>query len=501
MDKAIDIYILNPDYSFKNDMDRVVMYSKKSVQAYSTSDWVGYIHPLQADILNSFSDYIDFSSQCTKLAQKYAISCQQAKDMIEQFICNETPVYTEFSGNKIVFPKNVLIPASYVNNKHIVRRKCYLNVDAQIDLTPDRMHSAPQSMLLMLTNKCVTKCKYCYADKETQCTEMSTEKILDIIEQAGKLQMSYVDVIGGEVFCRKDWNVILKALVDNDLMPNFISTKCPLSEKTVRKLYDTGYSNVVQVSLDSLSESVLEDIIGCKNSYVEKIKEAIGYLEKYGFQVQINTILTKKTAVQVELDKLYEYIKNIKNLAYWEIRIPEKSIYSPITFDEVKASRRQLENICAYVKNTLMSKASFKIICSDEVLNEHIKDGKTTDECFFGGTCGLLQSAFFVLPDGKVSVCEQMYWHPQYIIGDLNKQTIEEVWQSSKAKELFCMNRKKFREESACHSCKIFDMCNKKHRRCAVKIIRAYGKQNWDYPDPRCQYADKVKPQYSDENL
>lgn len=133
---------------------------------------------------------------------------------------------------------------------------------------------------------------------------------------------------------------------------------------------------------------------------------------------------------------------------------------------------------------------------SSEILNEHLKDGKPTDEYFVGGTCGILQNRAFVLPDGKVSICELMYWHPQFIIGDLKKQSIQEVWNSSKAKELFCMHRKMFRKQSSCHNCKVLDFCNQKHRRCFVKIIRAYGEENWDYPDPRCQFAPEVSPQY-----
>lgn len=39
---------LNPDYLFRNDKDRVVMYSKKDVQDYSMSDWMSFIHPAQA---------------------------------------------------------------------------------------------------------------------------------------------------------------------------------------------------------------------------------------------------------------------------------------------------------------------------------------------------------------------------------------------------------------------------------------------------------------------
>ena len=66
---------------------------------------------------------------------------------------------------------------------------------------------------------------------------------------------------------------------------------------------------------------------------------------------------------------------------------------------------------------------------------------------------------------------QSAYDEPQFIIGDLKKQSIQEVWNSSKAKELFCMHRKMFRKQSSCHNCKVLDFCNQKHRRCFVKII------------------------------
>ena len=492
-----EIYILNPDYSFKTDKDRIVMYSKEIVQEYSTPDWVGFIHPLQAKILDEFTNPICLSEQCMNLSHKYGITPLQAKEMIVQYIKNETLIYTEFNGIKIVFPKNILIPIHFVKGRDICRRPSDIALnDGPVDLTPDRMHSAPQSLLFMLTAKCATSCKYCYADKKTQYTALSTQKILDIIDEAHSLNMSYINVIGGEVFCRKDWDVILSKLVECDLCPNYISTKYPLTENMVKKLYETRYNNVVQISLDSLTPSILQNLIGVTSDYVNKIKQTITYLEKYKFKIQINTILTRTTAIEIELEKLYDFVKNIKGLYYWEIRVPEKSIYSSKSFDEVKAPRMQLEKICNYVKKALIPKANFKIICSEEALNEHLSEGKSSDECFVGGTCGTLQNKAFILPDGKVSICEQMYWHPQFIIGDLKSQSLQEVWNSSKAKELFNMNRQMFRKESKCHSCQVADFCNQKHRRCFVKIIRAYGRNNWDYPDPRCEFAPKAQTQY-----
>ncbi len=47
-----NIYILNPDYHFKNDIDRIVMYSNKQVKYNASIEWIGYIHPFQAMILS-----------------------------------------------------------------------------------------------------------------------------------------------------------------------------------------------------------------------------------------------------------------------------------------------------------------------------------------------------------------------------------------------------------------------------------------------------------------
>lgn len=97
--------------------------------------------------------------------------------------------------------------------------------------------------------------------------------------------------------------------------------------------------------------------------------------------------------------------------------------------------------------------------------------GKPNDQCFKGGSCGILENRLFVLPDGKVTLCEQLYWHPQFILGDLKEQTLAEIWQSPRAKALFEMGQTQFRENSACTKCHIFEFCRKNHRRCLVKVI------------------------------
>lgn len=266
------VLVLNPDYHFKSDRDRIVMYSGKQVSSFSSADWVSFLHPVQAQILNAFSVARKFSVQCGLLSSKYGLSNEQVEKLLAPYTENETIFHTEFNGRKIYFPKNVLISINKVPEPFVEDTDNIVNIDnSEINLEQDRMHVAPQSILLMLTNKCVTNCKYCYADKTTKYVPMSTEEILHLVDDAKRLKMSYIDVIGGEIFCRQDWDVIIKKIVDNGLMPNFISTKVPLDVETVRRLKNTGYSNVVQISLDSLNEQVLHSLIGCKTAYVSKM--------------------------------------------------------------------------------------------------------------------------------------------------------------------------------------------------------------------------------------
>lgn len=488
-----DIIVLNPDYHLKNDKDRIVMYSKKQALYDNSKDWIGFIHPVQAMILGLFTSREPKEVQFKRIGQHFNLPYNKVVELLSPYVCNPNPIYTVFNGNRILFPKNVLISyASLVKDTFsydfsMQELKC-----SEINLIPDRMHSGPQSLLFMLTSRCSTSCKYCYADRNTKYRELSTEEILHIIDEAHRLKMSYIDVIGGEFFCKKDWDIILGKLVDYELTPNYISTKVPFTELIINKLKATKYNNVVQISLDSLEENVLKDIIQCPDEYVKKTIKGIERLEDANFKIQIDTILTNKNCDEQQIRELYKYIRTINNLQYWEIRVPEVSIYNSKTFVPTKASINDINRIAKFIKEDIMKEADFTIYLSTEASDSKYHCGKPEDKCFKGGACGILNNRLFVLPDGKVSICEQLYWLPQFIIGDLRKQTFEEIWNSSKAISLFNMKRSLFKD-SPCFSCKIIDACNKRHRRCIVKTIKAYGVDKWNYPDPRCVYSPIIK--------
>ena len=102
----------------------------------------------------------------------------------------------------------------------------------------------------------------------------------------------------------------------------------------------------------------------------------------------------------------------------------------------------------------------------------------------------------YVLPDGQVTICEELYWNPRFIIGDVRKQSLMEIWESKKALELYNLSQETFRKTSACHICPQFDPCHQQSGVCWKMVIEAYGDEYWDLPDPRCPYAPPATQKY-----
>lgn len=61
-----------------------------------------------------------------------------------------------------------------------------------------------------------------------------------------------------------------------------------------------------------------------------------------------------------------------------------------------------------------------------------------------------------------------------------------------KAGHLCSLSRKDIGRESKCRTCRDFEDCFKYGNRCWSDIIKAYGKECWDYPDPRCKLAPEM---------
>ncbi|MDY0389030.1 MAG: SPASM domain-containing protein [Methanolobus sp.] len=103
------------------------------------------------------------------------------------------------------------------------------------------------------------------------------------------------------------------------------------------------------------------------------------------------------------------------------------------------------------------------------------------------------QSALLILPNGDVTLCEKSYFNKNLTIGNILENSIMDVWDSERAKNLFFIPQSSFPEESACSKCAEFEDCRYNLGVCWTDVMASYGEESWLYPSPNCPFAPQPK--------
>jgi radical SAM protein with 4Fe4S-binding SPASM domain len=486
------IYILNPDYIFKNDNQRILVYTKSKTITDCSKGWLSMIHPLQAMILSFFSHDRIFTENIKVISQFLNVSYEKAKQLILPFIENPTTLRNRLHGKTIAFPKNLIIKKGNLQGGTSFSpddMKC-----KNVDIETKRLFSGPIHLTLMLTNRCITRCKYCYADTETKYNNaLSTEKIFDLIHEAHAEGIKAFHLIGGETILHKDWHLILKETVRLNMSPDIISTKIPITWEIINKFKDAQYTDKIQISLDTISSDLLQKSLGVNKSYSKKVIKGIQILDNSGCRYQIATVLTQYNDNPQTMQDLYTFIKRLKNIECWSVTPAMNTLYKNYhEFVKIKSNRNRVEELYSFFEKQIIPNTNIKINLGRSYLDRtYYKSGEGSSS-FKGAGCSALNNHLFVLPDGNVTICEQLYWNPNFIIGNVNENSLNEIWNSQKALSLAHMRNQNIQDKSKCHSCGRFQDCFDNRNRCWADIIKAYGDDKWDFPDPRCNKAPKM---------
>ncbi|WP_329904839.1 radical SAM/SPASM domain-containing protein [Porphyromonas pogonae] len=483
-------YILNHYYKLRNDSKRCYIIAQGNVNYESSISinigWVSVIHPIYAMILSVFSAPINLDEANRKISQLIGIEEKAISNFINNLIYAKNPLHSRLKEGISGFPIGLIIPES----KAFMSPQSYelkSFIFDEVDLKRDRPFNAPLSIVIMPTNKCFTKCVYCYADTETQYKEMSFYRIKEIIEEAADIGVGNLILTGGDIFTYYNWKELVSFLCEKGYKPDLLSTKYPLKKPDIETIQTLGIR--VQVSLDSLDSDTQKSMLKVESLYSDKLIKSIRLLDEMGVHYQIATVLTNYNDNIPNLESLKLFLETLKNLERWEIRVGFRSLYSRANFDLIKSKRDSITTIVEWIKQTRVN-SRLNILWSPDQDSKYRTEYQGS-RFFKGARCSANISNMIVLPDGKVTICEQLYWLPEFIIGDLSEPTtsIFDVWNSARAKELYHFIPNKTISNSPCSICEIRRDCFSYGNRCIADIIKAYGKSGWDYPDPRCIYA------------
>lgn len=481
---------LNPAYSIKPDGNRILLIARTglySLISNANTSFTGVIHPLHAIIL-SFIDGSEREFVIQRASAYLQISANLVSSFIDRLTNNLDDTGFEYNGHTIGFPRNLIItqleydiPISRYNPDDFLISNPTLKYGR---------HNTVSSLTLMLNNICATRCFYCYADKRIpQNCSIPFDRILELISEAKSLNVINFDLIGGEVFLYPFWENILENMVANGYYP-FVSTKIPLSEKIIKSF--SRFNLPIQFSLDCLNNNILRQTLNVNEDYIGRVKEMFNNLEKYNVKVAVHSVLHQYNCMPEEVENLFNFLNNQGNILYWKPDLGNESIYSPLDSKgtvvpnqkAIKLVYNKLEELV--IKSNIDIKYEGLEPSTSSDASSKVDMASSITSFMNRAYCAGNFSQLFILPDGKVTICEELYWHPRFLIGDVKIQTLAEIWQSDTALSLYNVAQESISSKSKCRTCNLFSQCRSEKQICYRDIIRKHGVSNWDLPDVNC---------------
>ncbi|MFH1547301.1 MAG: radical SAM protein, partial [bacterium] len=276
---------------------------------------------------------------------------------------------------------------------------------------------------------------------------------------------------------RPDFPDILELVISANIIP-IVSTKEFLSEATVSRLHEIGLTTI-QLSIDSLIPEIADFLTG-SNDYFSQISKTMDRLLKNNIKVTTNTVVTSYNFSHIPELVLFLVQKGVVTIHLSQYA---RSLYRHR--DDLFLSKEDKIWLTNKI-NDIKDQHPECDIQFPRLLREFENPGEELQRHLSRPPCPAGKSSFVILPDGKVIPCEQLPSIPEFIIGDLNKQSIQEIWNSPALKEFIYPSKEAFMN-TECGSCDEFEHCIFRLGRCIRETYKAYG--NIYSVDPNCPKA------------
>ena len=340
---------------------------------------------------------------------------------------------------------------------------------------------------MLPTFRCVTDCIYCYADRRTKRAQFDLKPFGKLLKELVSCGMETVEFSGGDFFCRRDAFEMIAETFRHGLYP-VIPTKFPLSVRQVQKLADLGLKTI-QVSIDALSPDLIDRMVR-RHGYGKRILNTIDLLGEAGINVRTNTVMTPFNMDDVP--NLIAHLIKRPFIMKSNITCYSRSIYQhdDSMFVEGAALKIVEEKITSIISANPDRRINYGGANADYYAGGPDEKAIAYEQRAF---CTANRWGVVVLPDGRVTVCEELYSHPDFVIGDLNHNSLTEIWHSAKALSL-AKPVQELVPDGACRFCADYHECHNDLGRCYREAIKAYGYDRAHWPDPRCPHAPRGNP-------
>ena len=466
--------ILSPEVKLRKDRNRAILFAVNAVDSESA---FRFLYPQHAVILALFDGEHSLEEITESVAYLFDVddktASQEVETLLDLFVTEKKTIRSYIVDISTVDPEKV---RTYDPRGFIVPAD-------RIDMTNKRCN-IPCSLIVLPTLRCFTNCIYCYADRKgmQKAEEFDLKLYKRLLDEANECGIETIEISGGDFFCREDAFNLIHYTLEKGMYLN-IPTKYPLSKDQVNQLAEMGLSTI-QISIDALSPDIIDKMVAIPG-YGKKILKTLDYLGEAGIRIRTNTVLTPYN------------IKGAANLARHLAKMPHtfgckftaygRSLYNHrsdlfCSPNDLKEFERELDQI--------QSEFPHKFLALSGTYSNPYEGNKDERSSAFWKrpNCTANQRAAIVLPNGQITICEELYFHEYFIIGDLRKQSLIEAWNSPRALELAHPDQSLV-PDGPCKDCPDFDRCHLGRGRCFRDTLKAYGYDKPYWPDPRCPRA------------
>ncbi len=350
--------------------------------------------------------------------------------------------------------------------------------------------SVPLSLLIYFSAWCQTTCRYCYADLANmrRLNHLSIEQWLPILSEARDLDIRLIQLSGGDPLGRHQSIDFITQLIKFGFL-FMISTKCYVHQAAAEQLVAAGFNQPVngvqrefQFSVDSADPEVAAFLVGRKG-YPQRAAKTIANLQRAGIAVRAKAVVTP-----FNYRHLRDYVATFAELGtkQFQFSIYARSFHrhDDILFmtDEMKAQTAETLQAIAqeYPELTIEGDARRFVPQSSIDPDQRRQSWNQRSGCSAGRT------NLGIAPDGHALLCEQMPLIDTFFVGDLAKQSIQEVWNSAALREFTYPAREKF-AGTLCYDCADFERCVVDTGHCFRDSFFVYN--NLYCPPPKCPHV------------
>jgi hypothetical protein len=114
----------------------------------------------------------------------------------------------------------------------------------------------------------------------------------------------------------------------------------------------------------------------------------------------------------------------LRNITDWRITSDVNSNWIKYdNFRRLKPEKKKIESLYEFIEREIIPCLNFPVLLNRSAINRDFHYCTTGSMDFKGVRCSALNNYLFILPDGKATICEQLYWLPQFLIGDVSANT------------------------------------------------------------------------------